>query len=249
MGGAERRREVLAAGADGVTESRGQRYFHRLRRRAERISRSHRSRIPADRGATLHRASGAGFAKLCALEITQGRGCGFAFDLSCRHGGRSGTASGGAGSEVESLSQREPSMAAELGAHHALFQLPHRYSHGHLYHQQRGIAEPVAAQDHQNPRRLPQRRSCTEVAVLGLAPSGEEVDHADSSLARGAEPLHDSVAGAHARPGKDGIMNHRLLHRWAREEALPLPSRTHPQTQKQTSAVYTEELTDLSAAE
>jgi len=40
-------------------------------------------------------------------------------------------------------------------------------------------------------------------------------------------------------------MNHRLLHRWAREEALPLPSRTHPQNQKQTSVVYTEELTDL----
>ena len=40
-------------------------------------------------------------------------------------------------------------------------------------------------------------------------------------------------------------MNYRLLHRWAREEALPLPSRTHPQNQKQTSAVYTEELTDL----
>ena len=40
-------------------------------------------------------------------------------------------------------------------------------------------------------------------------------------------------------------MNHRLLHRWAREEALPLPSRTHSQTQKQTSAIYTEELTDL----
>src|SRR5215472_14839966 len=138
-------------------------------------------------------------------------------------------------------------MAAELGAHHALFQLPHRYSHGHLYHQQRGITEPVATQDHQNPRRLPQRRSRTEVAVLGLAPSGEEVDHADSSLARGAQPLYDFVAGAHARPGKGGIMNHRLLHRGAREEALPLPSRTHPQTQKQTSAVYTEELTDLFA--
>jgi len=40
-------------------------------------------------------------------------------------------------------------------------------------------------------------------------------------------------------------MNNRLLHRWAREEALPLPSRTHPQNQKQTSPVYTEELTDL----
>src|SRR5262245_21657707 len=136
-------------------------------------------------------------------------------------------------------------MAAELDAHHALFQLPHRYSHRHLYHEQRGITEPIAAQDHQNPRRLPQRRSRTEVAVLGPAPSGEEVDHADSSWARSAESLYDFVAGAHARPGKGGIMNHRLLHGWAREEALPLPSRTHPQNQKQTSAVYTKELTDL----
>jgi len=40
-------------------------------------------------------------------------------------------------------------------------------------------------------------------------------------------------------------MNNSLLHHWAREEALPLPSHTHPQNQKQTSAVYTEELTDL----
>jgi hypothetical protein len=87
--------------------------------------------------------------------------------------------------------------------------------------------------------------SSTEVAVLSLAPSGEEVDHADSSLARGAEPLYDFVAGAHARAGKGGIMNLRLLNRWAREEALPLPSRTHPLTPKTTSAIYTEELTDL----
>jgi hypothetical protein len=41
----------------------------------------------------------------------------------------------------------------------------------------------------------------------------------------------------------DGSVNVR--HRDAREEVLPLPSRTHPQNQKQTSAVYTEELTDL----
>src|SRR5215813_2214469 len=81
---------------------------------------------------------------------------------------------------------------------------------------------------------------------LGLAASGEEVGHADPSLARGTEPLHDSVAGAHAGPGKGGIMNHRLLHRWAREELLPLPSRTHPHTQKQTLVIYTEKLTDLS---
>jgi len=44
-------------------------------------------------------------------------------------------------------------------------------------------------------------------------------------------------------------MNHTLLHGWAREEALPLPSRTHPQNQKQTSVVYTEELTDLAGGQ
>jgi hypothetical protein len=72
------------------------------------------------------------------------------------------------------------------------------------------------------------------------------MDHADSSLARGAEPLYDSLAGADADSGKGGIMNRRLLQRWEREEALPLPSRSHPQNQKTNSVVYTEELTDLS---
>jgi len=39
-------------------------------------------------------------------------------------------------------------------------------------------------------------------------------------------------------------MNHKiLLHRQAREEALPLPSRTHPH--KQSLVIYTEELTHL----
>src|SRR5262245_66639443 len=109
-------------------------------------------------------------------------------------------------------------MAAELDAHHALFQLPHRYSHRHLYHEQRGITEPIAAQYHQNPRRLPQRRSRTEVAVLGLAPSGEEVDHADSSLPRGAEPLHHSMTGAHARPGKGRLMSYSRLHRGSTDD-------------------------------
>jgi len=41
----------------------------------------------------------------------------------------------------------------------------------------------VAAQDHQNPRRIPQRRGCAEVTVSCPAAGGEEVDHADPSLA------------------------------------------------------------------
>jgi transposase-like protein len=56
--------------------------------------------------------------------------------------------SSGTGGEVESLSQRQPGVAAELDAHHALFQLPAGHSQGVLYHQQRGVAEPIAAQDH-----------------------------------------------------------------------------------------------------
>jgi hypothetical protein len=63
-----------------------------------------------------------------------------------------------------------------------------------------------AAQDHQNPRRIPQRRSGAEVAVSRAPAGGQEVDHANSSLARSPEPLHDSVAGTDAGPGKGCAM-------------------------------------------
>src|SRR3984957_13894065 len=193
--GADGRSEVLAAGADGVAEPWG-----------EGISGSHRSGVSANRGAALHRASGASFAELCAVEIAQAGGCGFAIDLSCRHRERGRATSPRTGRQVESLSQREPGVAAELDADHALFQLPGRHSPRHLHHQQRGITEPVAAQDHQNSRRLPQRRGSHEVAVSSAAPGGQEVDHADSSLARSFEPLHDSVAGTDAGTGENYAM-------------------------------------------
>src|SRR6266550_36373 len=50
---------VLAAGVDRDAEPRGERYFHRLRGRTERVSRSHRSGVPARAGTVVHRASGA----------------------------------------------------------------------------------------------------------------------------------------------------------------------------------------------
>ncbi len=68
-----RRREVLAAGADGVAEPRSEGHLHRLRGWAEGISGSHRSGVSAHRGAALHRASGAGFAELRALESCASR--------------------------------------------------------------------------------------------------------------------------------------------------------------------------------
>src|SRR5882762_8166997 len=101
---------------------------------------------------------------------------------------------------------RKP-VAAELDAHHAVFQLPAGHPQGDLHHQQRGIAKSVAAQDHQNPRRIPQRRGCAEVTVSCPAAGGEEVDHADPSLAGSTEPFHDSLAGTDAGPGENSAMN------------------------------------------
>ena len=40
------------------------------------------------------------------------------------------------------------------GTHHPVFQLPARHPASDLHHQQRGVTEPVAAQDHQDPRRI-----------------------------------------------------------------------------------------------
>jgi hypothetical protein len=85
----------------------------------------------------------------------------------------------------------------------------------HLHDQCRGIAEPVAAQDHQNARRISQRRSGAEVVVSGSVAGGEEVDHADLSLAGSAEPLHDSVAGTDASPGESRIMKAQNLSKIA----------------------------------
>jgi putative transposase len=63
--------EILAASTDRVEELWGEGYLHRLRGWGERISRGHRSAVSADRGAAVHRASGAGVAELCALEAAQ----------------------------------------------------------------------------------------------------------------------------------------------------------------------------------
>src|SRR5262249_33563817 len=108
----DRRREVLASGAHRAQESRRARYFYRLRGRTERISRGDRNCVSQDRGAAVYRASGAGFAELRALETTQVDSRRSAIDLSRGDRGRSRAAAGGVRSEVESLPQREPGMAA-----------------------------------------------------------------------------------------------------------------------------------------
>jgi putative transposase len=63
------------------------------------------------------------------------------------------------------------------------FNYPPRHPPDNLHHQQRRVAEPLAAQDYQDSRRISQPRGGTEVVVSGIAAGGEEVDDADSPLA------------------------------------------------------------------
>jgi len=145
---------------------------------------------------------------------------------------------------VESLSQCEPGVAAELGAHYAVFQLPTGHPQGDLHHQQCGIAKSVAAQDHQNPRRIPPRRGSAEVAVSRSSAGGEEVNHADPSLARSAQPFHDSVGGTDAGPGENSAMNaHPTSTEMGRGRGTaPFPGAPSPKTNL---AVYTKVWTHL----
>src|SRR5258706_15443435 len=135
VGGTAGGSQILAASADRAKKSRSEGYLHRLRGWVERISGSDRTPLSSHRGAALHRAFGAGFAELCALEAPQVGGSRSAADLSCGHERGSPAESGGGNSEVERLSEPEPGVAAELGAHHAFFPLSRRHSQGDLYHQ------------------------------------------------------------------------------------------------------------------
>ena len=69
---------------------------------------------------------------------------------------------------MERLSQRQPSMGAELGSHHAFFPLPSRHSQGDLYHQQRRGPASLVAQDHQNPRSFPNEESALKLLFLAI---------------------------------------------------------------------------------
>src|SRR5262249_8139466 len=234
--------------AHGAKEPRGEGYLDRLRGWAERVSGSDRNHLSPHRSAALHRASGAGFAELCALEAPQISGGRSAANLSCGHRGRSHATSGGGNSQVECVSQRESSMAAELGSHHAFFPLSRRHSQGDLYDQQRGGTASLAAQDHQNAGCFSPRGVSAEVAISGDPPGMQEVDHAGDQLEPSLELLHRPLARAHAQAGQVGIMHRSsFLRGEAREGEVPPSLATHPQKQlqpqKQSLVVYTEDWT------
>jgi hypothetical protein len=207
-------------------------HLHRLRGWAERVSGSDRGGISARRSSVMYRASGAGLAQLCGLESTQAGGGRPAVDLPCgprrrrpsnisRNWRRSGKpipasarCSGGTGRAARRFSTTRRISARRSTPVTAW---------------SRGVAESVAAQDHQNPRRIPQRRGGAQV-VSGPATGGEEVDHADPSLARSPQPLHDSVAGTDAGPREDYAMNGHPASTGMGTGTAPFPCTSSPKT-------------------
>src|SRR5579859_1061238 len=195
----------------------------------------------------MHRASGTSFAELRALAKAQTGSCRSAVDLSCRDRSRGRGSARTSGANLELLSTDVPNLEAQLGAHHAVFPLSTGNPPSHLHHQQRGSTASLAAQDHQEPRRLSPSRRSLEVIVSRAAPSSEEVDHARASLARCTQPLHHPVAGTHALHSESRRMNILQASKWMvqRKGNFPLPLQPHPQHQPQNQnlVVYTKDWT------
>jgi Transposase, Mutator family len=108
------------------------------------------------------------------------------------------------------------------------------YPPGHpsrdLHHQQRGITEPVVAQDHQNPRWIPHRRSGPEVAISRSPAGSEQVDDADSSLARSPEPTSRFSGRNACRPLESCAMTLRNASTSMGRGRDTLPLRPIPKT-------------------
>jgi hypothetical protein len=141
--------ELKTRGVNDISDCRG--------RRAQRFSGGDHDGIPADPGSNVHRASDQEQPGLCQLEGSQGDHAFIESDLprrSRRH--RADEARGIRGGMGEALPPDRPDLAKGLGARRALFRLRPEYSENDLYHKLRRGAEPLAAQDHQDPRELSQ---------------------------------------------------------------------------------------------
>src|SRR3982751_1031808 len=147
------RRQILAAGLDGIQESRSAGYLHRLCRRTKRLPAGHRDGLSADHRATLHCALGARQFAICELERAPHRGARLASDLSGGNGRRSRTRAGAVcralGSEVP---HHQCVMEEALGADHPVVCLSTRDPKNHLHDECGGVFAHDLAQGDQNAR-------------------------------------------------------------------------------------------------
>jgi len=87
-------------------------------------------------------------------------------------------------------------LVAQLEPHHPVLRLPAGDPAHHLHHQRHRVGEHVAAQNHQEPRLIPERRITAEIVLSGADEHQPEMDHAAARLEGGVEPVYYPVRGS-----------------------------------------------------
>lgn len=168
MDAGARRREVLAASADGSENPGRQGCLDRVSGRIEGL--------PEGAGAVLRPAPGAGEPELCELDRAQGGGGGSESGLPGRDGVGGRTAVGALCRAVErALPDHQQPVAAALGAGDSVFRVSSRDSEGDLHDERGGIAQHEPAESDQDARRLSKRRRSLESDLPGAAEADCEV--------------------------------------------------------------------------
>ena len=124
--------------------------------------------LSADHGADLHHPSDPQLAGLCVVEGPQAGHARSEGDLSGGNGrgGRRRTRRL-RGRMGQAIPGNRPGVAAGLGACGAAVRLPAGDPQDDLHNERRGKPQSQPAQDHQDPRQLPDRRSSAQTAVSG----------------------------------------------------------------------------------
>lgn len=99
-----------------------------------------------------------------------------------------------------SLSAHRAELATQLVSHHPVLRLPAGDQAHHLHHQRHRVGEHKPAQDHQEPRLIPERRITAETVLSGADEHQPEMDHAAARLESGAEPVYHPIRGSDAKP-------------------------------------------------
>ena len=174
------------------------------------------------------------------LQRPQSRREGVETDLSGRRRGRrEGRVRGVQGLRAgHQISQRGRDLRECLGTVHPIPGLPSRSPQGHLHDQLDRVAELPTAQDHQEPRPLPQRRSRCQTAVVGDLQHRRQTSTATAQgtlIVRRANAKHpdDSSKDKSRRTGRWPSPNSR----W------PIPTDSTPTSKTKTSTAYTKNLT------
>ena len=141
-------------------------YPDRRSRRAQRLSRGDHIGVCADRRADLHRTLDPEQSGVRVLEGPQGDPTRHQGDLSGRkrrHGALAARAI--RGRVGQAIPRDRSGLAAGLGARRSVLCVRARHPQDDLHHQRGRGAAPLAAQDHQDPRQLSQRRCGVEAAL------------------------------------------------------------------------------------